>query len=754
MYHIFNLLALNTNSIDLKKYSINGKTYYNTIMQSFGFQCGRQEDAQEAYSYILDYLLSSQLIVNFKKYFQLNSEIKKTCENNKTFTKRDESYILSLPIDKDNKNNVILSSLIDKYTSYEYIKPEDRELLDACKDSAGNRQYPIGSQITLMKNDNIKNLVINLKRFDFSTGVAVRLNNVIQVPKYLVFNDQVYELKGMGLHLGSDIGGGHYVYINSLNNKRYLYDDSTFSEYTIDNLDISKNAYIINYEKAELSNKDYANIYYNQFNLKYNRLTNVDFVLGDIYNINNSVNNFKKELIILRNKYYGYLTQPRKNNIDLIEAKIIEKQGRLNKYDKLNELSYFNSTIPELSIVELENSLTNNGLMNLKNNKTNFSYQKPNSASKSNIFRGFWDGKKCFMKTFTIYGNQNLKYEQKVYRYIDKRNTELSGEFSDNFVNVYRIFKIKRNDFKNFYNTKTFQGTQVRFTDNYGYAGEYIKYDYESYIYFIVTEDISGSTVSDFYQEQCKLFIRNAPDKYKYRDNIMEMLFELVYGLYLLNTRLNVIHNDNHFGNLLIKEQPEQKLYTINKVEYERKRKYRVCIYDFDLSYFEGNTNQDPRLVPNNRTNQINSVVPLTDINKGRDIYTIGNSLFGFSMYLRKTLNVSQFNELCRNSSGNMYTYNVFKILFETDKVINNLVQNFEYDTKNNKLFWNSYCVTGKTPCLPVDFNNITAEKVLTRMLNSNDLKRILNVINVDPLFKKYLKYKLKYIKYINENKN
>ena len=123
-------------------------------------------------------------------------------------------------------------------------------------------------------------------------------------------------------------------------------------------------------------------------------------------------------------------------------------------------------------------------------------------------------------------------------------------------------------------------------------------------------------------------------------------------------------------------------------------------------------------------------------------------------MYLRKTLNVSQFNELCRNSSGNMYTYDVFKILFETDKVINNLVQNFEYDTKNNKLFWNSYCVTGKTPCVPVDFNNITAEKVLTRMLNSNDLKRVLNVINVDPLFKKYLKYKLKYIKYMNENKN
>ena len=69
------------------------------------------------------------------------------------------------------------------------------------------------------------------------------------------------------------------------------------------------------------------------------------------------------------------------------------------------------------------------------------------------------------------------------------------------------------------------------------------------------------------------------------------------------------------------------------------------------------------------------------------------------------------------------------------------------------KLFWNSYCVTGKYPCEPVDFNNITAEKVLIRMLHSTDLKRILNITNVDALFKKYLKYKLKYIKYMNENK-
>ena len=162
------------------------------------------------------------------------------------------------------------------------------------------------------------------------------------------------------------------------------------------------------------------------------------------------------------------------------------------------------------------------------------------------------------------------------------------------------------------------------------------------------------------------------------------MLFELIYGLYLLNTRLRVIHNDNHFSNLLIKEQPEEKLYTINNTEYTRRRKYRVCIYDFDLSYFEGNRNPDSRLLPGNISNAINNVDPLTDVNNGRDIYTIGNSLLTFSIF--DSLDITQFNELIVNNSGDKYTYNIFKILFETDKVINNLFNNFLNDTIKNEI--------------------------------------------------------------------
>ena len=678
-----------------------------------------------------------------RKYFQINEEIENTCENNKKFTNREVSYILSLPINKDNKDNknsFILSNLIDNYIGYKYIKNEERVLLDSCKDNAGNKHYAIGTQTTLIKNDNIKNLVIQLKRFIYSKGVAIRLDNVVQLPKYLVFNDQGYELRGIGLHLGGSIDGGHYVYINNIKDKQYLYNDASFSEYTTDNLDISKNAYIINYERVDLTNEEYANTCYNQIKYKFRRLNDVDFVLDDIYNINNSVNNFKTIISVLDNKYYNYLSEQNKNEFDKIKQIITEKQERLKKFKILDKPFNFNSNTKEILVDELKNSLTNNGLIDIINKKDKFYYQPSNSSSNSNIFRGFWDGKKCFMKSFTLKYNENLEYEQKLYKYISDRSNNLGGEFSDNFVNVYRLFKINRTEFRKFYNTQTYEGINKNLNTNI--------FSNEDYIYFIVTEDISGVTVTDFYVQQCNNF-KQKTNNNKYRDNIMEMLFELVYGLYLLNTRLRVIHNDNHFGNLLIKEQPEEKIYTINNTEYTRKRKYRVCIYDFDLSYFEGNTNPDNRLLLDNTTNQINSVVPLTDVNKGRDIYTIGNSLYGFSMYIKKTLNNTQFNNLINSNN----TYNIFKILFETDEVIQNLVKNFEIDLVNKTLFWNSYCVTGNYPCVPVDFNNITAEKVLTRMLNSNDLKHILNITSIDVLFKKYLKYKMKYIKYINENK-
>ena len=766
IYYIFKELFKNTVNINLTM--INGKNYYNDIMNILGLKCGSQEDAEQAYSGIIDKLFDSDLLKTkgLRKYFEINLETEKHCNNkDNTITKKNDlSYILSLPLETKNIPNVTINYLIEKFTSYEYVKPEDRNILDACKDAYGPHDFN-KSKINLKLDDNISNLIIQLKRFSYNIkkNRFDKLNNNIKLDDFIIINNKIFKLKGIGVQTES-LNSGHYQFVDiNDNGKKYLYNDSIFREYNDGEINLNENGYLLNYVKVDLPDKDVLNIIFEKIERKYNHLKNVSYVLENIYNINNSVNIFKEKINLVLTKYKSLLSQDKKNLIEKINDDIANKIIQLSKYDILKQPFKFNSLIPDLSSQNIRDSLTHFGSINLKD-INNFSYQVPNSASKSNVFRVYWEGKPCFMKTFTISGNKNLEYEQKIYNYINIRNNQLGGVFSDNFVKVYRVFKIKREYFKDFYNNETKQGEYVRFSDlNMPIIGKgsnpkikqhnkRIKYENEKYIYFIVTEDIGGSTVADFFEEQCNNFKKQGLQNYKNRDNIMEMLFELIYGLYLLNTRLNVIHNDNHFENLLIKELPEDKTYLVNNLEYTRKRKYRVCIYDFDLSYLEGFNNPDDRLIIN-KTNQMNNIKPLTDVEKGRDIYTIGNSLYGFSMYIKNTLdNETQFNNLFRNNAEDLNTYNIMKIIFETDNVINNLRNNFFNDTLNNKLFWNSYCETGNYPCKLLKYTNITAEKVLIRILNSEKLERILQINNINPLFKKYLKYKIKYLQFINKN--
>ena len=45
-------------------------------------------------------------------------------------------------------------------------------------------------------------------------------------------------------------------------------------------------------------------------------------------------------------------------------------------------------------------------------------YKPPNSSSNSAIFNGYYKGKKCYFKTFTVSNSERLEYEQRIYKYI------------------------------------------------------------------------------------------------------------------------------------------------------------------------------------------------------------------------------------------------------------------------------------------------------------------------------------------------
>jgi hypothetical protein len=69
--------------------------------------------------------------------------------------------------------------------------------------------------------------------------------------------------------------------------------------------------------------------------------------------------------------------------------------------------------------------------------------------------------------------------------------------------------------------------------------------------------------------------------------HFIQIFFQLLYGLYILNIQLCIIHYDLHFGNITVKElSTEQDIYFEYKGQiYTYKTKYITAIYDFDLSF-------------------------------------------------------------------------------------------------------------------------------------------------------------------------
>lgn len=89
-----------------------------------------------------------------------------------------------------------------------------------------------------------KNLIVWLKRFEL-TGRGYRKNNM-QIDCPLEWRHG-YNLYGGIIHSGGT-GGGHYVYFGKMNDKWYLFNDSSVSEIPKKKIDIfRKNAYILHY---------------------------------------------------------------------------------------------------------------------------------------------------------------------------------------------------------------------------------------------------------------------------------------------------------------------------------------------------------------------------------------------------------------------------------------------------------------------------------------------------------------------------
>ena len=246
-------------------------------------------DSSEFY---LNYCDMIQTSIENTKYKNLMEDIfygktkeKKICGgcNNETY-KEDEFKNISLEV-KDMKD--IYESL-DKYMSEEII---DDYKCDKCNNKVKLKKYTYISSLP-----NI--LVIHLKRIIFNNkGEQDKITSKFDFPfdnlnlkKYYSFSEKnknldedyfIYNLKGINIHKGTAEGGHYISLIKTENDKWYLFDDSSVSEYDINKFEEEFNkkeknssAYILFYESKKekkmitpfdkLINKEYINDVFNE----------------------------------------------------------------------------------------------------------------------------------------------------------------------------------------------------------------------------------------------------------------------------------------------------------------------------------------------------------------------------------------------------------------------------------------------------------------------------------------------------------
>ena len=439
------------------------------------------------------------------------------------------------------------------------------------------------------------------------------------------------------------------------------------------------------------------------------------------------------------------------SQIKIFEQSILRGQNRNTTLKLFDEPSNFNSTIPIKSFLDL-------------NVITDITMIEKIGRSSSFIFRAKYLGKPCYIKSFFI-GSTNLIYEQQIYHYINSRNVQIKDFYEDYFVKIYDTSKTESRDFYNFLDVhnvkiKLFSTTNplsdkfVKLVDAYDKFTEKILTN--TYIYYIITEDTGGITYKEFFT-----------NNYDNENLIINTIFDMIYGIYLMNNKLKIMHNDNHFENILIKTDLPlyESKYQIEKIEFTKTKNYRLCFYDFDMAFLE---NQ-----PNSYLREVREGWLIQNKQSAKDIWTVINSIIRYIYYeikipiknreyiLNKIFNNnvlnkvywSQIVDLTEYKKLNYIQYITHKILNNSIDHINKLEKNF-LEHVNHRKFWNAYCVDNdQVICVIPDEPFLYPLPVLHRLIEDEYILKILNFITVDPFYKKYLKYKSKYLESKN-NKN
>jgi hypothetical protein len=433
---------------------------------------------------------------------------------------------------------------------------------------------------------------------------------------------------------------------------------------------------------------------------EYERLKQVAYVSANIDNIDEEVFCWKTKL---QNFLVQYKDAEQNSKIIEMQQNIAQKREEI---EILSRIKYIQpSEVPFFNTAQFESVITKLSIFGDKD-----------SVSNSLILRGEYNCKPVFLKVFD--STSSIKRELYIYSHISRAEEELKEDVKL-YVDGYSIklklaFCMDKDEFFRFLEEKKIEQIKTGSARKLYYSSsddaviKSIPTIFSSnFLYFIVTEDIEGYSLR-YFIENCDFIARRRKDNANYRLDLLStdikkdfinLFFELFYSIYILNHYLKIEHNDLHLGNIMIKKEvnPIKKKFIIGNLKIEKKSNWRIAIYDFDKSK-----------VISEKTNV--------------DVTKMWEKLFSdrpLPQYISPIV-------------GNIHLYIYYNSVIETDDPENPGEKNYEYEQ------------------LPQDQkeNLYYPENMLKRFIKVffNELE----IEEVNPFFKKYLKYKNKYLKYKN----
>ena len=451
----------------------------------------------------------------------------------------------------------------------------------------------------------------------------------------------------------------------------------------------------------------------------------------DINKYVETVKKFKEDVNMFEEKFIVELNgpeEPRTKDINeklkIINNKIVEGFRKTELIRKLKDSSAFSREIKHVDLDYL-----NKHLWLLPRETTFVDDEK---LKERTIYSGYYKKNegdiplKCFIKVFEEYAhNETYNYEQYMYNYIETKNKILNKIENDFFIIPLDIVCVDSAVYlemcKSHYETEIFYQHIV----NRQLTGVNFK------MYLTITKDVEGESLEDFLLKRPRAHYL-----------VTSILFDIIYGVYMMNDCMNIMHNDLHFNNILIKTVPEYtKTYMIGKLTFTRKLEYKIYFYDYDLSTI---LEPDKKNILGKRGMQLYG---LTLEKSSKDIWTVLNCIHFIkneSPYFR-----------AHNGDFFLYMENMINVVLNNSDVhkkkYKDIFEKYVKDPKN--VHWDNNCIenyyfTGR--CEILHEPDLFPLPVLTRMLANTEIYNCLNIQDIDPFYKKYIKYKLKYL---NEKK-